>query len=335
MIGDQTQSSKPTSSSLVVGIDEAGYGPTLGPLCVAATAFRAPERTLGDDWWSLLAEGLSRKPTKEGHLLVDDSKRILTRPGGRQALARTVHSFLGLANSDQPRGGLRELLASLAPEAIDSLDAEHWYRSEHVEGHATGSPLIDDADVARLSTTLAPREVAYVDARARVLFPPDFNRSLERLPTKADLNLELVESLLAWALELPHEGVGMMVTVDRLGGRRYYRELLERVAGEVFPTTLEEGPSRSHYRFMHEGRAVDVVFRVKADGASLPVALASMIAKYLRERAMESFNEFWREQSPALKPTAGYPQDARRFLAEIEPTLAKLGIPLEALRRQR
>ena len=55
----------------------------------------------------------------------------------------------------------------------------------------------------------------------------------------------------------------------------------------------------------------------------LPVALASMLAKYLRELAMEQFNRFWQQRAPQVKPTKGYPQDARRFRQEVSAILAE------------
>jgi ribonuclease HII len=83
------------------------------------------------------------------------------------------------------------------------------------------------------------------------------------------------------------------------------------------------------------GREVAVVFRPRADSASAAVALASMLAKYLREVCMRQFNRFWATHVPGLKPTAGYPVDARRFLADIRPAMAALGIPEEAVWRVR
>jgi hypothetical protein len=67
------------------------------------------------------------------------------------------------------------------------------------------------------------------------------------------------------------------------------------------------------------GRSPDfrITFGVESESRSLPVALASMLSKYLRELHMAVFNEFWRERRPQLKPTAGYAVDARRFLSDI------------------
>jgi len=47
------------------------------------------------------------------------------------------------------------------------------------------------------------------------------------------------------------------------------------------------------------------------------VALASMLAKYIRETCMEMFNIWWAARVPGIRRTAGYPLDARRFREEI------------------
>jgi len=83
------------------------------------------------------------------------------------------------------------------------------------------------------------------------------------------------------------------------------------------------------------GRTIRVAFLLGGESRSLPIALASMLAKYVRELHMALFNEFWAENVPGLKPTAGYPNDARRFLADIADARARLGIPDEILIRRR
>ena len=60
-----------------------------------------------------------------------------------------------------------------------------------------------------------------------------------------------------------------------------------------------------------------------------------MTAKYLRELAMLAFNGFWKERLPELKPTAGYPDDAKRFQADIQSAFTEMNLPLEHLWRKR
>jgi len=59
-----------------------------------------------------------------------------------------------------------------------------------------------------------------------------------------------------------------------------------------------------------------VYFAKRSDEKHLPVCLASIIAKYYREMLMDVQNQWFRERSPELKPTKGYPGDASRWLEE-------------------
>jgi hypothetical protein len=70
---------------------------------------------------------------------------------------------------------------------------------------------------------------------------------------------------------------------------------------------------------------VEAQFAAKGE-RFLPSALASMAAKYVRELAMCAWNDYWQRQIPGLRPTAGYPVDARRFADEIRVTQQNLGI---------
>jgi hypothetical protein len=60
-----------------------------------------------------------------------------------------------------------------------------------------------------------------------------------------------------------------------------------------------------------------------------------MTSKYLRELAMAAFNAFWQRHVPHLKPTAGYPVDAKRFKQDIAAAQSRLGIEDDLLWRMR
>ena len=72
-----------------------------------------------------------------------------------------------------------------------------------------------------------------------------------------------------------------------------------------------------------------------ADANHMPVALASMVSKYVRELLMARFQSWFGQRAPQVKPTAGYARDAQRFWREIRPMLADLHIAPEQLRRAR
>ena len=76
-----------------------------------------------------------------------------------------------------------------------------------------------------------------------------------------------------------------------------------------------------------------MTFASKSDEKHMPVALASMVAKFTRELHMMRFNRYFASLVPDIKPTAGYVQDGRRFLKEIEPILAQNGLNRDVLVR--
>jgi ribonuclease HII len=100
-------------------------------------------------------------------------------------------------------------------------------------------------------------------------------------------------------------------------------------------TPLVESAEESTYRIDGLNRPVTLVFAPRADSDALPVALASMLAKYLREVFMRQFNKFWQQHVPDLEPTAGYPNDSRRFYGLIQRAMRQLGIHDKQVWRER
>ncbi|MGH7177038.1 MAG: hypothetical protein ACREJC_06650, partial [Tepidisphaeraceae bacterium] len=78
-----------------------------------------------------------------------------------------------------------------------------------------------------------------------------------------------------------------------------------------------------------------LAFCEKAEAQSMPVAIASMLSKYLREALMRRFNAFWKTHVPGLSPTAGYYVDGLRFLRDIQTKRRELGICDDLLVRSR
>jgi ribonuclease HII len=98
---------------------------------------------------------------------------------------------------------------------------------------------------------------------------------------------------------------------------------------------ISETDARSEYELTQGDRRARIVFKEKAESDCLPVAAASMLAKYTREALMHRFNKFWQSHNPTLKPTAGYYTDGMRFLEDIRPLRDKLGVHDLDLIRQR
>ena len=123
--------------------------------------------------------------------------------------------------------------------------------------------------------------------------------------------------------------------IDKHGGRNTYAAMLQDAVPEGMVLTHRESLASSVYSVAGLKRAVRWTFQPRADAEHFPVALASMVSKYVRELLMGEFNRFWCEQVPELKPTAGYPGDARRFYQAIHPILQRLGIAESAVWRRK
>jgi hypothetical protein len=146
-----------------------------------------------------------------------------------------------------------------------------------------------------------------------IVQPSAYNQALSEGLNKADLELRHIGHLLRWTEQ--HEAAE--ITVDRLGGRRYYRDPLQLTWPTAMVLIHDEAPAASCYHITGPTRDWQVSFRVGADASSPLVGLASCIAKYARELHMCLFNRHWSTAVPGLAPTAGYPEDAKRWLKAI------------------
>jgi hypothetical protein len=115
------------------------------------------------------------------------------------------------------------------------------------------------------------------------------------------------------------------VICDKHGGRNCYGPLLSEHFPEWLVEIHGEGRHQSVYRFGPQQRRMEIRFCTKAE-SYLPVALASMASKYLRELSMQAFNAYWCQRVANLERTAGYPADAPRFKAAIAAVQQELGI---------
>ncbi len=82
-------------------------------------------------------------------------------------------------------------------------------------------------------------------------------------------------------------------------------------------------PGEARYVMREGGRRVRLDFVTKGDREDLAAGLASMAAKMTRELFMGRLNAWFRARAPALRPTAGYVEDGRRFLADAAPVLER------------
>lgn len=307
----------------VIGIDEAGYGPLLGPLVVAAVELETEGGYEPSAIWRELGASSG----------VGDSKRVLSH----RVMAGGEAATLGLLAAAQlhPRSR-RELLEALlvpapgagpSPWECDLAAGDFSARACHPDevalprwGGGGPAPAIDEA--------LAQAGGRLRRVRAMALCPGRFNQALERCATKADVNWTLFHGLIERSARwLAPDGLAVC---DKLGGRHQYGALLAELG---LSSIVVEGRARSAYDVGGLGR---VEFLRGADNLHPPVAMASMVAKVIREHLLDQWHGLLASQIEGLEPCSGYRDPVtKRYVARTAQARLALGIPDACFLRSR
>ena len=305
--------------TLVVGTDEAGYGPNLGPLVVAATAWEAA--TDADGVEAAFAAAMSGIDGLWG-----DSKRIFRGDGGFAALERGALAGVAAPGGGVPGGwaGLLAAVAASGGEPAEWAAAAERLRLPREISHDDAAAVAEKA-----SATLATSGLRLVAVCCRLVQPREFNALLDTGLNKSDI---LSRVTLDLAAPFVNAAAGeSVVWCDRHGGRRRYAPLVSRAFAAPLVQVIAETPEWSAYRLSEA--ACRIEFSVRGE-SRLPVALASMTAKYVRELSMAAFNEWWGDRCPGLEPTAGYPVDAVRWRRDAEAAVRAAGLDWDDLWRR-
>jgi hypothetical protein len=309
-----------------VGIDEAGYGPNLGPLVMTAVVAEGPSGR-APDVWSDLAATVARAGDATERLWVDDSKAILRVPSGRARLQTTCLALLAAAGGTPPRT-MAELLAAVGAGTLEDAELTLWFSGEG-GGEATAvADVVVPPCGSAASFEGAPWRI--VGVHTVVVGPARFNAGLAASGSKAKVHFSAFAMLLGALWDQTGAGASAdhetFVRSDKHGGRHFYYDPLLEAFPDVWIDRGAEGAGLSAYTFRAPGRRLELRLEPRADGSDGLVALASIVSKTVRERWMEIFNAHWAARIPGLRPTAGYPGDAQRFRAIIEPHCAVRGL---------
>jgi len=322
-----------SAKTILVGIDEAGYGPILGPLVVSATAWEVP----GDDAEQCLWERLRRSITqatahRQPRLAICDSKQLFRRKSGLAPLERSVLAVLTAWRGKQP--AMKSLLGTLCPEVSEKLADYPWYRdADPTLPHCADAGSIRIA-ASLLASDMAEQSVRMAGCWSEVLPEGHYNRLIDQTRNKSVALFGLVLKLIhRIARAYPRHALRIMV--DKLGATSHYAPGLMRAFDNRRLKVIAEDQDHSAYEMVAGSSSWQVSFTRRGDSTHMPVAMASLISKYVREILMVCFNAYWSRHVADLKPTAGYYQDGLRFLGDIKDHAQRLNVGRDILVRQR
>ncbi|MFH1615068.1 MAG: hypothetical protein ABIG61_08305 [Planctomycetota bacterium] len=301
--------------AVLVGIDESGYGPILGPLVVSATVFSVPDSLLRQDLWQILSDSVAKdKKNLSGRLLIADSKKAYSRSTGIGHLRRTVLAVASILGKNVSSAS--ELITMLCPDCMERLRAYPWY--QNVQEFPLSSEQGDIPIAAGvLKRNLSAGSMELLAIRTAVLDVGYYNKMVGAVRNKAGVLFTAVSSLVKESFD-NFGAEPMQIIIDRQGGRTDYTSLLMRMFPDMSLKVLRQDSTDSSYELYTTARTARVHFVIDADDRFLPVALSSMVSKFTRELLVECINRYFTSQCTHLKPTAGYWKDGSRFIADLK-----------------
>ena len=313
----------------MVGVDENGLGPRLGPLVATSVVLETPGYRRG----ALCDRGLD--------LGLTDSKQ--TGGFGRMTFIESVAlALLGWAkphgqaddsaSGEHPRSA-DDLLDRLSPASRVELRACCPNDQTAAQCWAVDLPLPAFGGDPALGATLLRKLVGrsklrVVDVQSRLACAGMLNARRAAGQNKLAVDLELFEELITAARRL--HGGSLLVICGMVGGIRDYSYRLRHFDRARVDSLRGR---RGQRRYAVDGLG-EIRFEVNADARHLPVALASIVGKYLREVCMLRIGEFYRRDVPGLQLASGYHDPVTsRFIEQTQPSRHHLGIVSDCFHR--
>ena len=301
--------------AVLVGIDEAGFGPILGPLIVSSSTFALSPNLLETDLWQILRRSVSNQVKGLlGRLLITDSKKAKNKTYGIKHLQRTV--LAALKCLDKNPSNFLELLEILSPDCIEHAAEYPWYKKIALYPLAVNK---DDISIASgvFTDDLSSNGIRLLEIKSKCLDVGHYNRLVGDVKNKSNVLFTIVCQLLQNAFD-KFGTDDLHIIVDRQGGKDYYATSLKRMFPQMDLKIINEDKIRSSYELRDAGKKGLIHFVVEADNCFLPVSLASMASKYIRELFVDNINLYFKAFKPQLKATAGYWTDGTRFIEELK-----------------
>lgn len=310
--------------AVIVGIDEAGFGPILGPLVISSSTFLLPHHLLTSDLWQVLKKSVAdRRRHLAGRVLIADSKKAFSKSLGIKHLQRTVLACLKCLGKEPAT--LTQLLSLVSADCLERLSSYPWYKDagdQQISANKTDVAIATSV----LQDDLASNELKLLELKSYCLDVAYYNKMVSAVRNKASVLFTATCALInsafdnfaAPAFSYESKSDGLHIIIDRQGGRVRYRRVLQRMFPDMQLKILKETPAASSYELLRDGKQMRLHFAVGADDRFLPVALASMLSKFLRQLLIENINRYFTGFHTELKPTAGYWKDGLRFIEDLK-----------------
>ncbi len=269
---------------LVVGADENGLGPQLGPLIATAATIECRRYD---------PEKLRDLAISAG---VGDSKQ--TSAFGKMSVAEGLTLAIAEAELGRVPSNFDSLLEALAIDGPLALRAP--CPAPHVQDQCWSRPVAlpafgGDLEQGReMLATLAQGGVHIRRVRTSLACAQVINQEKAVGRSKLRLDLDLFERLLLDARRAGKKDI--LAICGMVGGIRDYANYFTRL--QVHQSTAPQA-----YAVRDVG---EVRFEVKADDRHLPVSLASMVGKVIRELAMRRIVRFYQGHDDSLRDVSGY-----------------------------
>lgn len=294
----------------VLGVDENGLGPVLGPLVTTSVALE------------LSRYQMARHSALGRELGIDDSK--VTASFGKMALAEGLALALLEQLTGQLPNDVEGLLSHLLLDSPELLQGR-CPTASLPQCWSVALPLPcfggNVADGRSALKTLAKRGVRVVRAKSAVACTRFLNDRLSSGQSRVEVDLELMERLVLDAREAVRGDV--YAVCGMVGGIRNYPEKMRHFARDKIQARRATDGTLA-YDVDGVGQ---VRFEIDADQNHLPVAFASMIGKYVRELWMLRHNRFYQASDPALRDVSGYHDPVTRgFITASLGLRKKLGV---------
>jgi hypothetical protein len=320
------------SRKLLIGIDEAGYGPNIGPLVIGASVWDLPADLELENLAEFLVPEFQALPGNNQGLFIPfgDSKCLYRSKSSIRPLSVGVRTLADLAENDL---AIEPLVRDVSPQTdCPRWERLPWYESNEGINEELFPNLsqVEQTAVDAGRAKLESLDIKLLCLASKIIDEETFNQGVESHGNKAGLlsteSVQLAKSCVERYVDRDSRRYqSIFFDCDKHGGRNRYQALLFQAFPDEWFHALEESTDISRYQSQFHGLPTNWSFRAKGDRCVAPAA-ASMIAKWSREVLLERLNKFWQEKCPGLVPTAGYPVDAKRFAADIQSAVKQLSL---------